>query len=454
MVKVGRYPLHHGTLGAIRSLGRVGIPVYAITEDPFTPAALSRYLRGHVVWPTSGREKEECLAEGLADVGRRIGQPIVAIATDDEAAVLLAEFRTELAEWFLLPPVSPALPRSLASKRGLHEICERSGVAVPKACLPSSLDDVRTFADQATFPAVVKNGDPWARLRAPAVLSTTVVASAEDLLSLAARWPSRANVILQEYIPRADAEDWVFHGYFDGASNCIAGFTGVKLRSWPPHAGVTTYGCAVTNTSLAAKSSAFCKLLGYSGIVDLDWRFDRRDGRYKLLDFNPRLGAQFRLFENEAGIDVVRATHLDLTGRKVPPAPQVDGRRLVVEHLDAPARLAYRRPDRCSWAAPKARGKKALAWTAFDDPLPFLAMGVRTAWHVARRLAPLAGMTRRSQSRQADPRPTIDRARTGVPQRPVPEPGSRSALGFAGESGTASSAARRPQASKEPLAAV
>jgi predicted ATP-grasp superfamily ATP-dependent carboligase len=397
MVKVGRYPLHHGTLGAIRSLGRAGIPVYAITEDRFTPAAVSRYLQGHVIWPTTGKEKEECLAEGLAEVGRRIGRRSVAIATDDEAAVLLAEYRSDLAEWFLLPSVSPALPRSLASKRGLHEICERFGVTAPRACLPSSMDDIRAFADQATFPAVVKNGDPWARLRAPAVLSTTVVASGDDLLSLAASWPSEANVILQEYIPRADAEDWIFHGYFDGASSCLAGFTGVKLRSWPPHAGVTTYGCTVSNASLAAQSSALCKLLGYSGIVDLDWRFDRRDGKYKLLDFNPRLGAQFRLFENEAGIDVVRAAHLDLTDRKVPCAPQVDNRRLIVENLDAPARLAYRRQDQCSWAADTARGKKAFAWMGCDDPLPFFVMGVRSAWHVARRLPPVARLRERSR---------------------------------------------------------
>jgi len=41
-------------------------------------------------------------------------------------------------------------------------------------------------------------------------------------------------------------------------------------------------------------------------------------GAYHLLDFNPRPGAQFRLFTDRAGTDVVRAQHLDLTGRAVP----------------------------------------------------------------------------------------------------------------------------------------
>ena len=69
----------------------------------------------------------------------------------------------------------------------------------------------------------------------------------------------------------------------------------------------------------------------YSGIVDLDLRFDARDGAYKLLDFNPRLGAQFRLFEDTAGIDVVRAAYLDLTGQPVPEGEPVPGRRFLVE---------------------------------------------------------------------------------------------------------------------------
>ena len=33
VLKVGRYPRDHAAVGAIRSLGRMGIPTYAITED-------------------------------------------------------------------------------------------------------------------------------------------------------------------------------------------------------------------------------------------------------------------------------------------------------------------------------------------------------------------------------------------------------------------------------------
>ncbi len=73
--------------------------------------------------------------------------------------------------------------------------------------------------------------------------------------------------------------------------------------------------------------------LGFRGIVDLDLRFDPRDAQYKLLDFNPRLGAQFRLFTTGTGVDVARAAYLDLTGQPVAagemtPGPAVPGGEL------------------------------------------------------------------------------------------------------------------------------
>ncbi|WFB08015.1 ATP-grasp domain-containing protein [Streptomyces sp. LX-29] len=386
IVKIGDYPLHHGGVGAIRSLGRIGIPMYAITEDRWTPAAVSRYLERAFVWPTTGTERPELLVEGLLRVGRRIGRPAVLIPTDEEAAVLIAEHSAELADHFLLPRVDPGLPRRLASKQGLYELCVEHGVPSPEAVFPGSYAEVAEFAAEATFPLVAKNRAAFERRRQPAVGGTTRIEGPRELLALARTWGPRPGVILQEYLPREHAEDWVVHAYFDAESTPLALFTGVKVRSWPPHAGMTACAYVVDNPELAEMAAQFIKRIGFSGIVDLDWRFDRRDGRYKLLDFNPRMGAQFRLFENEAGIDVVRAQHLDLTGRKVPEAEQRDGHRFMVENIDLPAMLAYRRSGYTTPHAPARATGTELAWLARDDLKPFFTMLARFVRPGARHL--------------------------------------------------------------------
>ncbi|KAB1980775.1 hypothetical protein [Streptomyces triticiradicis] len=88
-----------------------------------------------------------------------------------------------------------------------------------------------------------------------------------------------------------------------------------------------------------------CRRVGYSGLTDLDWRYDRRDGQYKLVDFNPRTGAQFRLFENVHGVDVVRAMHLDPTGRDVPDGAHAEGRVFVAGQPDLASAVAWLRHE-------------------------------------------------------------------------------------------------------------
>ncbi|HEY2193516.1 MAG TPA: ATP-grasp domain-containing protein [Actinomycetospora sp.] len=390
LLKLGSYPLHHGGVGVVRSLGRCGVDVYAVTEGRFTPAACSRHLHGRFSWPTTGSEDPAELAEGLHGIAKAIGRRAVLVPTDDEAATVVSELGAEagLADDFLFPRCNdPGLPRRVASKEGLYRTCTEHRIPTPRTVFPESLADVEDYAATGAFPVVVKSRDPFERHRRPTVRSSTVVDDPDRLRAMALEWDDVPSVILQEYVPRETAEDWVVHAWWPGPGAFDEGtlFTGVKLRSWPPHAGFTTAGRARWNDDLARLSERLFDAVGFRGIADLDWRRDLRDGRYKLVDFNPRVGAQFRLFEDTAGLDVVRAQHLSLTGRPAPRAPFPEGRGFVVEDFDYAARVAYR-GDRTDGPAPDGRAPSTEhGWFALDDPLPFLPMLVGRATPVLRR---------------------------------------------------------------------
>ncbi len=380
ILKIGHYPLHSGGVGAIRTLGRLGVPVYATAEDRLTPAAVSRYCTGTFRWRTTGHEDPADLVGGLAEIGQRIGRTAVAVPVDDEAAVLLAEHADVLSEYFLFPRMAdPGLVRKLASKHEMSALCQEHGFPVPAWAFAATGEEVAAFAATARFPVVVKNAAPWVRRRAPAVAGTTVVGSAAELIELASSTRETPALLLQEYIPHQVAEDWIVHLYCDADANCRVLFTGVKTGSWPPNTGATASGIAVPNPALSDLVERFCKAVGFHGIADLDVRFDRRDQQYKLVDFNPRMGNQFRLFETPAGIDVIRAQYLDLTGEPVPPGDQINGRRIVVEHINRLSRLGERGSGYRTPSAPGHATETELAWLAPDDPLPFLAMLPRFA---------------------------------------------------------------------------
>lgn len=393
IAKIGRYPLHHGTVAAVRSLGRLGIPVHAVTEGRLAPTALSRYLAERITWPTSGEEEPEELIAGLLRIGERVGRRSVLLVTDDRAAVLVAEHRTELEAVFRLPAVDRDLPGRLAGKQALYDLCKEHGVPAPRSEFPRTATQLGDAVRALGLPVVVKNSRVWNRGDHTALKSTTILRTAADVEALAARLAERdCGLLVQEYLPhdpreKSEPPDWFTHFYCDGQSRAQVMFTGVKIRSWPPGAGVTARGVSVSHPRLAATAADLCRAVGYRGIGDLDWRFDQRDGLFKLVDFNPRLGAQFQLFRTTAGVDVVRALHLDLSQRRIPAGRQVDARELVVEHLDAGAALLERlgaapstrtaaQASRRSGALP-ARRRREPAWFAWDDPLPFAAATVR-----------------------------------------------------------------------------
>ncbi|KQX11646.1 hypothetical protein ASC82_17360 [Streptomyces sp. Root431] len=385
LAKVGGYPQHHGGLGVVRTLGRAGVTVHAVVEDRLTPVALSRHLSRAFVRPTTGLERQDVLVGVLLDIGRSIGAPCVPVPTDDEAAILFAEHAEALSECFLLPRVDPGLPRLLAGKATLHALCEELGVAAPRTRVPGNRDELVDAGRELGFPVVLKNREAWTRLRDPAVGGTTAVRDERGLLDRFAPG-ALPPLLVQEYIPREWAEDWITHLYCGTGGEPRVAFTGLKLRSWPPYAGVTTRAVALANPTLAKLAADLCRRIGYSGVADLDWRYDRRDELYKLVDFNPRTGAQFRLFETIDGVDVVRAMHLDLTGRDVPPGPQVDGRVFVAGQLDLPSVLAWLREEHRLPPALLPGPDTERAWLSREDPLPAAAEGVRFLGAVARRI--------------------------------------------------------------------
>ena len=382
--------MHHGGLGAIRSLGRLGVPVFGVHEGPWAPAANSRYLQGRVFWKPNPEHSQRIHA-GLMRLAERIGRPSVLITTDDAGAIFLAEHGDSLRESFLFPAPQADLPRRLAGKYSMHQLCRERGVPSPQATVPASPDEARDFANLAGFPVIAKLTTPWKGGDAPsgkALRSTSIIRSAGDLdEAYRAFERQNAGLMLQEYIPGGPGQDWFFHGYCGADSVCRPAFTGVKDRSYPAHAGLTSLGHSALNIPLRDQVTGLLSELSYRGLTDLDFRFDQRDGQYKLLDFNPRLGAQFRLFTGRDGVDVVRAAYLDLTGQAIAENEMVDGRRFLVENYDPIGALGYWHSGELglkSWLT-SLRGVDEAAWFARDDLRPFGLMCLRMSWRMVSR---------------------------------------------------------------------
>jgi D-aspartate ligase len=374
----------HGGLGIVRSLGRLGVSVFAVHKDHFAPAKFSRYATRGFRWDFASASVSDSLAF-MQRTGRAIGRPALVFACDDDTAMFVANNAAALEERFLFQQTPAALISSLASKRGLYKLATLHHIPTPATRFPESRADVLSRISDMTFPVLLKGIDGLRLARNTGKKMVIchnfneLLANYDDLED-----PDQPNLMIQEYIPGGADSVWMFNGYFNSHSECLVSFTGKKLRQCPIHTGATSLGICLKNQDVEESVKAFMKAVGYRGMLDVGMRYDLRDGKYKVLDVNPRIGATFRLFVDSGGMDVARAYYLDMTGQPVRTSDVHQGRRWIVEDMDASATVHYwleRSLTLRAWMQ-SLRGIQEAGYLCVDDPVP----AALRAMSVARRL--------------------------------------------------------------------
>jgi predicted ATP-grasp superfamily ATP-dependent carboligase len=261
----------------------------------------------------------------------------------------------------------------------MYFLAKKLGVPTPEASFPQSRSEVLSFLERTEFPVMLKAIDDRS-LRKRGCRTKAIVHNRKELIANydAMEDIDEPNLMLQQYIPGGEDTVWMFNGYFDRNSDCLMGIAGKKLRQCPIYTGPTSLGICLVNQTVEDTTKAFMRALEYKGILDIGYRYDARDGLYKVLDINPRIGSTFRLFVADNGMDVARALYLDLTGQGVNAGSAIEGRKWIVEDFDLISCCGYavdRNLGFREWIH-SYRGIQESACFSWDDPLPALSMSL------------------------------------------------------------------------------
>jgi D-aspartate ligase len=409
-------------LSIARTLGRMGVSMYLVGQEGIsTPGWSSRYWAERVRWDFSLPEEES--AAFLLDVGAKIranhGTRPILLTQKDWVAIFIERNSKILQEQFLFPqPVQP-LVRCLLNKWQMHLLAEEHGIPTAATACPVSPDDAGEFVESAGLPIVMKGADRYVEDQT----STTIIHSRQVLMDELGRREAAEgslNVVLQEYIPGDVNTVWMCNGYFGSTPDRCVTFTGRKLRQlWAT--GPASLAICLPNETVATQTRRFMEAVGYRGCVGIGYRYDRRDGVYKVLDVNPRVSGVFRLFVGTNDMDVVRACYLDLTGQEVPKTALQPGRKWMLEdHVFFAERTGLRLDHLriVEWIR-SGRGLRELHWFVADDPAP-MVMWLRKwfrwrAGDVGKRMRTRLVRTdqpRVSAERETELREQLDQVRT------------------------------------------
>jgi D-aspartate ligase len=369
-----------GALAVARTLGRLGVPVHLVVHAGMsTPLTRSRYWRDVATWDFDRPEPET--VDFLADRARRIGvgeRPLL-LTLADWAAIFIERNADALAESYVFPRAPEPVVERLADKWAMATIAQRAGVPTPRTILPATHEEALAFGRDVGFPLVLKPSDPFA----PYTPEKRILASEPELVSELDRQAPLGpfNFVLQEYVPGEADSVWMCNAYFGVDGRCRAVFTGQKLRQ-VSSTGVASLAVCRPNDVVARQTRELMQSVGYRGCVGIGWRYDLRDGLYKLLDVNARISGVFRLFAGTNDLDVVRVCYLDLTGQPVGQTELQPGRKWMLEE-DILVSLREMRQGRLGPVAwwRSMRGVRESQWFARDDPAPFIELvrgGIRS----------------------------------------------------------------------------
>ncbi len=289
----------HGSLEIARSLGRRGIPVWLVTADnPL--ASLSRFVQRSFRWRGS---RDSSSFAFLIDLARRhCLDGWVLFAGSDEDVCFVAQNHAALGAVFTLTTPAWDKIRWTHDKRAMNARADELGIAHPMTRQARSREELASLA--MTYPVILK---PAMREGRNAFVDAKAW-RADDEATLVARFDEAKalvgadTIMIQELIPGRGEAQFSYAAVWNRGQP-VASLVAQRRRQYPVEFGFTsTYVVTVEQPQVEAEACRFLASLDYSGLVEVEFKYDARDRRYKILDVNTRAWSWLALGA-AAGVD-------------------------------------------------------------------------------------------------------------------------------------------------------
>jgi D-aspartate ligase len=388
-------------LGIARSLGARGVPVIGLSSKRHIFGNATRYAKT-MICPDSRSEPEALLAF-LLRLGREIGRRGVLFPTRDDDLVFLDRFRDALDPYFSIVIPSREALQVCLNKWETFECAERSQVPAPKAWIVEGFDDLERLHPVITYPCVLKplaahhwrQGDNWALVGCRKAVGIYGAPELEAEYKTIARADKRA--LVQEMVTGTDDCLLIVACYLDRESRWVAGFNTQKVLQVPEGFGTGCIVQSVERPELFEPTMRLLRTMRFTGIAEVEYKWDAAAAAYKLIEVNPRPWDQHRLGQ-AAGIDLMYIAYCEHAGLPIPlPAKATTGHKWIAEDtfIYTAARLVLREPSKLRRLFHLARGKRIYAIWSARDPLPSIVWmstfiseltgaGLRALWSALR----------------------------------------------------------------------
>ncbi len=364
-------------LGAIRTLGRRGVPVYAL--DYYFPSAYalsSRYVTQKILGPNINLDQGG-LADFLCDLGSTFEHKPVLMASADSYALLISRYAKELERCYLFPDNPTGLLEQIIDKNGLSTLADKYNLHTPRTAIVDEGVDLNYVAETMPYPCIVKPALSHEFVKVFRQKCLFTDNRAQLLKTLETARSSGLEVMVQEVVPGFDDQMYVFDFYADSRGRITHTMTAQKLRQFPINFGSSTLTHHWHEQELVELGTGYIERLGYRGYGEIEFKKHPQTGKFYLIEINARLSTLNVLFD-KCGLEFTYVMYRDLVGDPLPEYHLRENRPWAFWHAyeDAISVSAYLKSKQLTLAQvirPWLAHHKAHAIWATDDIKPLFS---------------------------------------------------------------------------------
>jgi len=220
----------------------------------------------------------------------------VLIPTGDEFVEFLSDNKKSLSHNFKFHILENDTSEVFLNKESFYDLCLKSNTPAPKTWTSKMGVLLDEWGNNVYYPCFIKPiyYHKWAKTYG--LKKGFLVHGKDELLSIYKDVSRHVEeLIVQEVIEGNDDQIVVFTADFDRDSNPKQIFTGRKKRQYPNGFGTTTSAVSENTEEIKAYAINILKHVDYRGVCDVEFKYDKRDNIYKIIEINHRIGRWYRL---------------------------------------------------------------------------------------------------------------------------------------------------------------
>ena len=270
----------------IRELAECGVKDIWLFRFGKSSAARSNRIIGHTMIENTA----ESLRENIVKLRNKFDY-IVIYPTDDFQLELLHAIYDEISS-FCFIPINQRNLLSTLSKGHQYEVCDLHGIPCPKSKIlgkendSSDLSDIVHFTYPLLIKPIKKYGSETGVFRSLYIHDKDELARNRDLLT--SHMDNGLSFLVSECIPGDDTNIYSYAAHRSKKGKILNEWIGKKLNQYPNDFGNFS---SATNAAPEVVREQGRKLLAHLDVMGFgqpEFKFDARDGQYKLMEVNLR----------------------------------------------------------------------------------------------------------------------------------------------------------------------